>query len=163
MPEPKATASSIAPVSQRGYWVPYCLTSYIIYDIIKEKGDYMLYVVFNPKTKMAYCKRVHLMTVDKLVTIIRCREYEYKNYIREVGKEWRGIMVNGGLENIRICFSDDPEEDRMWPYVKFTSYRYDYDLELWLDSHPKLKIESIASKEEYEKEMQYYRERYWNK
>ena len=123
----------------------------------------MLYVVFNPKTKMAYCKRVHPMTVDKLATIIRCREYEYKNYIREVGKEWQGIMINGGLENIRICFSDDPAEDRMWPYVKFTSYQYDYDLELWLDSHPKLRIQPITSKEEYEKEIQYYKERYWDR
>ena len=36
-PEPKATG--ISPVSQRKYGAPYCLTFYLIYNIIKEKKE----------------------------------------------------------------------------------------------------------------------------
>lgn len=111
----------------------------------------MIYVVFNPSTQVAYCRMEYKVSVNKLITRMRCREYEYRNNLREVGEDYKRIMRIGGLEKIRIAIAE-PDEERPWPYTEFTSYKHDDDMKYWLDTHPRAKINPISTEEEYKKE-----------
>ena len=117
----------------------------------------MIYVVFNPKTQVAYCRREYPLTFEQLVARIRCRLYEYHNNIRTVGADYQYISTFGDLEDIRIAIAEEDEE-RPWPYSKFTSYRYDHDMQIWLDTHPRAKLYPIMSQNEYKEELKYYRQ-----
>lgn len=113
----------------------------------------MIYVVFNPHNKVAYCRKEHPLTLEKLITRLRCRLYEYEYNIRTVGIDYQFFAEFGGFNDLRIAIAE-PDEERPWPYTKFTSYKKDHDMNLWIDTHPKLKIYPINSLEEYKQELQ---------
>lgn len=110
---------------------------------------------------MAYCRKDHPLTFEQLAIKIRLREFEYQNYIRPIGREYKDIMMNGGLKEIRVCIGETPEEERPWPYRDFHSYKYDHDFQLWLDTHPRATIYPITSIKEYEEEKALYKEKYY--
>lgn len=128
-----------------------CLTFFMNYNIIKEKGDYMIYVVFKPSCKVAYCRREYPLTFEKLIARLRCRVYEYEHDIRTVGVDYQFFAEFGGFNDLRIAIAG-PDEERPWPYTKFKSYKNDHDMNLWIDTHPHVRIYPIQTLEEYKKE-----------
>lgn len=116
----------------------------------------MIYVVFNPNNKVAYCRREHPFNFEKFASIVRCRLYEYEHNIRKVGYDYEIMAQFGGLKNLRFALAE-PDEERPWPYTKFTSYRYDHDMQLWIDTHPRAIIYPIQTEEEYKEELKKYR------
>lgn len=86
----------------------------------------LIYVVFNPDKKVAYCRREYHMIVEKLITQLRCRLYEYEYDIRIAGKDYQFFAEFGGFKQLRIAIAE-PDEERSWPYTKFMSYKRDHD------------------------------------
>ena len=116
----------------------------------------MMYVVFKPSSKVAYCRKEYPLTFEKLVARLRCRLYEYEHNIRTVGVDYQFLAEFGGVNDLRIAIAE-PDEERPWPYTKFKSYKNDHDMNLWIDTHPRAKIYPIQTFEEYKKEKEEYK------